>query len=327
MKFHYVFIPTLKCNLACPYCYQDHAGADMSPEVLAALKLHLQSRLQNGMDAMHAGFFGGEPLLRKATVLELAGFAKSRLEAAGGQFEGSMSTNGTLLNEKTFHQLVERNIRRLQITLEGPQDFHDGPLGRVYPSGRGSFQVIWKHLEMIRATDFNDVKLVLRIHFRPSTLDLVRRLIDKVNRAFWQDRRFCVHFHPVERWGGRNDQHTEVFASQEEKESIRRQLESLLADPRMVSPFDAEKRECFASNPKSLVVMPDGRLCKCTLKFDESEVGRLLPDGRVHINNHLLSAWSIGHVVDLPEAKRCPYKVLTQAGRQLGLSQLEPTCA
>ncbi|MCL4207845.1 MAG: hypothetical protein KJ000_35615 [Pirellulaceae bacterium] len=117
-----------------------------------------------------------------------------------------------------------------------------------------------------------------------------------------------------------------MFANQEEKESIRRHLESLLADPLMVSPFDEEKRECFASNPRSLVVMPDGRLCKCTLRFDESEVGRLLPDGRVNINAHLLSAWSIGHLVDAPEAKRCPYKVLTQAGRQLGLVQLGPTC-
>lgn len=46
----------------------------------------------------------------------------------------------------------------------------------------------------------------------------------------------------------------------------------------------------------------------------------------MNINAHLLSAWSIGQFVDSPEAKRCPYKVLTRAGRQLGLVQLGPTC-
>ena len=40
-------------------------------------------RLQGGMQAMHAGFFGGEPLLQKELILELADFARSGLDTAG----------------------------------------------------------------------------------------------------------------------------------------------------------------------------------------------------------------------------------------------------
>ena len=324
MKYHYVFIPTLKCNMACSYCNQGHAGPDMSPEVVAALKLHLATRLQHGMDSMHAGFFGGEPLLRKDIILELAAFAKLGIEAAGGQFDGSISTNGTLLCKETLYQLAEENIRRFQITLDGPREFHDGALGRVFASGRGSFQVIWDRLEMIRATDLEELDVTLRVHFRPSTLDLVRRLIEDVNRAFSHDPRFHVYFHAVERWGGPNDRLTEVFQSQAEREAVQQQLQSLLSHERMISPINSKEYECYASNPKSLVVMPDGKLCKCTLFFEESEVGRLLPDGKITINAHLLSAWGIGHVLDLPEAKRCPRKVLTNARRELGLIRRSP---
>ena len=53
--------------------------------------------------------------------------------------------------------------------------------------------------------------------------------------------------------------------------------------------------------------------------FEESQVGQLLPDGKVTVNWHLPSAWGIGHLIDSSEARRCPRKVLLDAREDLGL--------
>ena len=74
--------------------------------------------------------------------------------------------------------------------------------------------MIWDRLEMIHSTDIEGLDITLRVHFRPTTLDLVRQLIEAINRSFGGDPRFHVLlFTPSRLWGGPNDQHTDVFAS------------------------------------------------------------------------------------------------------------------
>lgn len=82
-----------------------------------------------------------------------------------------MITNGTLLSAQTIDMLKSTQIKRLQVTLDGPEEIHDN---RRYYRGaqKKSFQIILKGL---KECQINKIPVNIRIN------------IDKTNILYYQD--------------------------------------------------------------------------------------------------------------------------------------------
>jgi uncharacterized protein len=65
--------------------------------------------------------------------------------------------------------------------------------------------------------------------------------------------------------------------------------------------------------PRQLLIYPDGRLGKCTVRLNDKVniVGQLHPNGAVTLLNKQLASWTQGFATLDPQALSCPAKKLS----------------
>ena len=108
---------TRRCNLRCVHCYSKSSdrtpGGEMTTDEGFAL---LDDLAEFGAPVVL--FSGGEPLLRP-DLFELAG------RAAGLGMRAVISTNGTLIDERTAERLREIGLSYVGVSLDGMQETND----------------------------------------------------------------------------------------------------------------------------------------------------------------------------------------------------------
>ncbi len=140
---------TTKCNLRCTYCcysgnYRntrshgtDSMGIKDVDKVLNFINITASQR------PIIISFYGGESLL-EIDLLKVFVRKAQRLWKEDVKFE--LSTNGTLLSYENIEYFVNHKFT-LFVSLDGSASIHDRQ--RVYPNGKGSFEVVRKSLKSI----------------------------------------------------------------------------------------------------------------------------------------------------------------------------------
>ena len=218
-RLHLILLPTEQCNFRCTYCYEDFAIGKMRPEVVQGVKRLIDRR---GGDLAHLriSWFGGEPMLARSVVEEIASHARS-LSTAGLTYDSDMTTNGWLLDHSAAGRLADLGIRTFQVSLDGPADCHDHT--RVRADGRGTFDRVWRNLLSIRDSTL-DVRVLLRIHLTPANLPSMPAFLHRVKDSFLADQRFVVYLKRVARLGGPGDESMDVLASDDERLAALREI-------------------------------------------------------------------------------------------------------
>lgn len=162
---------TDRCNLACDYCYgASESRGDMAIETLEAVVDFAVSSTPNG-DTLEFGFFGGEPLLCPDMIRIGAGLARDRCATAGIPLQLRVTTNGTLLGDRTIDLFDEYGIE-LCVSIDGPPHIHDRH--RRFADGTGSSETVAGNLrKALEALDQVQVNSV----FGPETLDALPRTV------------------------------------------------------------------------------------------------------------------------------------------------------
>lgn len=108
---------TRRCNLSCTHCYSGSGAAPGDYELsLDEGKALIEDLAQFGSPVVL--FSGGEPLMR-TDLIELASWAvRHGLRAA-------VSTNGTLIDERTAAELKSAGVAYVGISLDGLRETHD----------------------------------------------------------------------------------------------------------------------------------------------------------------------------------------------------------
>lgn len=153
-------ILTYNCNLACDYCFCGRKRKeDMSEETA---KKAIDYFAQNCADKADIVFFGGEPLLQADLIAKLCKYCD---ETYGKKFHYSMTTNGTLLNQKNI-ELIKNNEMSITISVDGQKESHD--LHRHFYDGSPSFDLIMNN---INSNNMNKNGITLRMTFTKHNVD------------------------------------------------------------------------------------------------------------------------------------------------------------
>jgi len=136
--------PTMDCNFACPYCYEHRVPGFMSDETADQLVAFAASRLGSS-ERLSVTWYGGEPLLVPDRVIGLTKRLRNLAEESGKGWSFSLVTNGYRIDEAMARQLREAGITDVQMTLDGPPEFHDAR--RTHNDGSGTFHRILENLE------------------------------------------------------------------------------------------------------------------------------------------------------------------------------------
>lgn len=302
---HLIVLPTEQCNFRCTYCYEDFAVGRMGEAVVGGIKRLIDRRAAD-LRRLDVSWFGGEPLLARPVVEELAGhMADLAAGRPGLHYRADMTTNGYLLDTGTAGRLAALGVDRYQISLDGPAEAHDTT--RLRADGRGSFDRIWRNLLAIRDSGL-PVGVLLRIHLTPANLPLMPAFLARLRDTFLRDERFSLHLKPVERMGGPNDQAMEIL-EREIRPQVLDELTAVAYDGLPAAPGPADLPVCYAARPNSLVIRADGTIAKCTVALTDpaNAIGRLLPDGTLRIDDGLLAPWVRGWAAGDENAVHCPY--------------------
>lgn len=305
-------LPTEQCNFRCTYCYEDFSIGKMSQQIIDSIKNLLANRIKN-LKQLNLQWFGGEPLAAKGIMYDISTFAQSLCKKHGVHFGGNITTNGYLLDIKTVRRLHDLGQNGYQISLDGFGAVHNNT--RKLASGDGTFDRIISNLMAIRDSDLS-LSVLLRVHLSVENHESVKELAQMLRLDFLHDSRFSVFLKPIENLGGPNSKNIHPLNKQD-RQARQKELEHLLYGKKSSHELSSDKKIyiCYASRPNSLVIRADGRVQKCTvlLSNDRNTVGKLTPDGQIHLDRHLMGDWMRGYTTGDLKTLSCPAANIGQA--------------
>jgi uncharacterized protein len=136
---------TVRCNLACDYCFKEKANADMSIQTAKDAVCWL---IFASVDAKRliVNFIGGEPLLRFDLIKQLVPFAKRRAYQHNKLIHFGITTNGTILSDEII-DFWKRWGMGFHTSIDGCPAAHDRH--RHFPDGRPSSFLLERNLPKI----------------------------------------------------------------------------------------------------------------------------------------------------------------------------------
>jgi len=187
-------MPTLACNLACTYCFQKEHPAFTKMQTSteeSTLEWILRTIDERALRILHVHYFGGEPLTRKAFLIRTAEVLSASMQARGGQFKWSCTTNGIGLTPDFVRQMCRFGAGSFKVTLDGDRETHDQM--RVYRDGRGTFEEIFDNV--VACADL--VRIFVGGNFLPEQKESFERLLDRIEGAGLRGKLEGVHFKPI----------------------------------------------------------------------------------------------------------------------------------
>ena len=135
------------CNLRCRYCYNGAKVHRPMPPDLARRAVDFGFE-QAGTGFLLLSFFGGEPLLEVERIEEVLAYARAEAARRKRSLFFSLSTNGTLLDDRRL-RLIKANGIRVQLSLDGGAHAQDA--NRRFVNNRSSFQRVSVSLKRLIA--------------------------------------------------------------------------------------------------------------------------------------------------------------------------------
>lgn len=164
-----VFLPTYKCNFACPYCFENKTGKSelMTRQMVDTIFSKYGDNLQI------VGLFGGEPFLPE--TYDIVRYILDRAK----EMRVFVITNGFHL-DRFIPLLLHRKVDYVQVTLDGPKDIHDKT--RIQKSGKGTFEIILENItKALQASIPIRIRMNIGLHNIRQCLELKKNIIQELN--------------------------------------------------------------------------------------------------------------------------------------------------
>jgi uncharacterized protein len=259
-------MPTLKCNLACNYCFQkEHPAFNrMHAETEAATVEWVLRKVDEAASRrLLVHFFGGEPLTRKDFLLRTAEIFHASMAARGAEFEWEITTNGVGLDVEFVRSMRAFGAGAIKVTIDGDKETHDA--ARVYRDGRGTFDEIFANTVRV-ARECPDVRLRVGGNFQPKDVGSYERLLDRFEGLGLQGAFDLVRFKPVVETARKEcstctscaSAQGEVDATMQLADSVERRGLS-----RTSTSAGLPGGPCELHWKNSYIIDPDGRVYKC----------------------------------------------------------------
>lgn len=247
----------------------------MTPELIDKIILHIETKYQlDKFQRLQLMFFGGEPLLKIATVKKLLSRVKELANQNEFQLDIHFTTNGTIIPNSFLSFLKDYRVS-FQITLDGVKNTHNK--SRIYKASgaAGSYDTIIRNLK--RMTDcLEDYNLNVRINFNQDSLNDLTQIVDELN--FCNRKKMSFSLHKI--W--------QVNKSDIKNEAIFNFINYAKSRNFIVNfmSFDNRLNTCYADNYNQAVINYDGKVFKCTARdfSTSSPEGELLENGVINWN-------------------------------------------
>lgn len=193
--FSLTIAPTMDCNMACPYCYENKTKKIMDENTKNQLIKYVESRICNSdVKSFFVTWYGGEPLLQKNIILDLSKAFIHICNENKVKYSAGIITNGTLLDYETAKMLKnECYVSTAQVTIDGLKKVNN--TRRLLKDGSDSFEMITNNIDNCKAL----IHFSIRVNVDKNNIDETKKLVDYfINEKKWKDGSVNYYFAPVE---------------------------------------------------------------------------------------------------------------------------------
>lgn len=285
-------VTTLQCNLRCEYCYQEHVSERLSSQdedaivnlIDKSIAICQQLTEEERPGQFQLTWWGGEPLLQIKRIQALSERIIPKFDAAGIAYSSYTSTNGVLLSRKNSEILKAARLRRAQITVDGPEPFHDTQ--RFDVKGRGTYRKVIDGVHTLCAVLGSLGRfMTLRVNVTPAMVEDSEQWATFFDDLSPVSDNIALNFNPAVP----NDFYAPNRAIDNREflptlgrlqELARARGFTLMETAQEPSPGELY---CGAIPDTNWIILPGRRLTKCTGKFHDrkSDCGRLEADGSI----------------------------------------------
>lgn len=322
--FGLTIAPTLQCNFACPYCYEERQNGMMSKEVQDAIikRVEKEAEAKNNISIT---WYGGEPLLACNIIERMSKKMIEIAKKAGVKYSASIITNGYLINDKVAKMLKNAKVSHAQITLDGPPDVHDSR--RKLRGGGATFDRI---IENIKIMLKEEIAIGIRINIDKTNVDRLEELLKILADNGLQkcgislghvrsDTQACANVAgsclTIEEYAKKYSKYQEVVLKY-------KFLEGVVYDYP-----DSRTNYCCADALSANVVGPDGALykCWCDIGNQSRKVGDITKEKQKF--NKIYTDYLMWSPFENEKCKNCSVLPLCMGGCPYhGLMGSEPEC-
>ncbi len=281
-----VMLPTLKCNFRCHYCYEKDKNTSLSDSSLNLLKKFFDIQSKKRL-FIAVRWSGGEILTYWKQIKELS---KSIIESCcqnNCSYVASAISNGSLLTQRIVDEMVECNIKSLQITLDGDQVHHDKV--RFYKEGKGSFEQILNNI----AIASHKLKVIVRINMDKHNYPSIENLFSTLAKTDINKQNIQLFCKPVLCTAVRTPKN-DVFTPEE---FYNVELTLLRLSKKYHLPYSfhwgikGHHTRCAYSGIQGYYLTPNMKLYKCPVYLDQGEgqdnsIGYIDKNADMVISNH-----------------------------------------
>ncbi|QWG14175.1 radical SAM protein [Bradyrhizobium sediminis] len=263
--------PTIDCNFACVYCYENKRPGRMSRLVEDQIIEYVR-RFLPGRKTLSVTWYGGEPLMGKETIYRLSEAFIGIASELGASYQAFMVTNGYLLRADAVDRLRELgHWRTVQVTLDGDATTHD--VKRPSKAGSPTFERVVDNLTYAAG----QLPMVLRMNVDTLNPDGCHRLLELL-AARGLAGRLRIAFAPIHPFGqGCHDIAEKEQVKVATNEDFAATEIGLVAHAKLLGFSTSERlsgpwlQQCQAVTTHSIVVEPDGSLQRCWLEVGEND--------------------------------------------------------
>lgn len=257
---------TRSCNLACAHCRAASSSAPYPNELTTGECFKVIDEIASFAKPIVI-LTGGEPLLRK-DIFEIAKYGKEK------GLTMVMAPNGTLLTEDNVRKIVDSGIKRISVSLDGPDEASHDDLRKV----PGAFKRACEGLERAKEAglefQINSTITKRNVKLLPRLIELAKSLGARAHHIFL-----------LVPTGRGKDMASEELSPSEYEETLKLLVEAKKTSPLEIRTtcaphFNRILLESHEASPSSLA----GRGCMAGVSFCFiSHVGGLQPCGYLEI--------------------------------------------
>ncbi len=202
----FVLFPTSYCNMGCTYCGQEHVKGTLAANHRDLIARRVLRAIEaEKTESVDIRWFGAEPMMGYATILDLGGRFFPHAQRYGVAYRSAMVTNGVLLTtDKVRRMREEAGITNYIISVDGPRGIHE--LRRPLKSGRPSFdRILGTVAETVRVEGLSDVIFEIRTNVDELNESEVETFLEQAEQLGLAHKQVFFHCMPVHTWSEYNN--------------------------------------------------------------------------------------------------------------------------
>lgn len=263
---NFTIVLTTSCNARCFYCYEeDYCKQTMSEEKIDDLVNFIANQSKKDDSLLTLDWYGGEPLLCVKTIDEIIAKLSTSGVFKNREWISSITTNATLFDDGLVNHAVEKwNLSIAHITIDGNEQQHN-QRKNVNFNGNSAYRATWNAIYNLLK---KGVYVNLRIHLDNDNKGNFGEILDDI-AVFFEFENF--HLFPTFLFPPEYEM-ADNYIKEEEKEELFYNIFKVMKEKKLITNYitlfpKPKKCGCFATNPHSAVVAPDGSFHACVQEF------------------------------------------------------------